>query len=79
LSLQLHPALKKTLIIICLGVLWCSALFSQDNLGIAGSTRAPVNTVLNNPSTIVDSRAFIDINLAGISVFAILQASVFLP
>lgn len=51
-------------------MLWCSALFSQDNLGIAGSTRAPVNTVLNNPSTIVDSRAFIDINLAGLSVFA---------
>ncbi len=44
--------------------------YTQDNLGIAGSTRAPVNTVLNNPSTIVDSRAFIDINLVGISAFA---------
>lgn len=42
---------------------------SQDNLGIAGSTRAPANTVLVNPSSIVDSRAFIDINLAGISAF----------
>lgn len=47
----------------------CPALFAQDNLGIAGSTRSPVNTVLNNPSTIVDSRAFIDINLIGASAF----------
>jgi hypothetical protein len=43
---------------------------AQDNLGIAGSTRAPMNTLLNNPSSIVDSRAFIDINLAGVSAFA---------
>jgi Family of unknown function (DUF5723) len=43
---------------------------AQDNLGIAGSTRAPINTVWNNPSTIVDSRAFIDFQLAGFSVFA---------
>jgi hypothetical protein len=43
---------------------------SQDNLGIAGSTRAPANTVLINPSSIVDSRAFIDINLVGASIFA---------
>jgi hypothetical protein len=45
------------------------AAFAQDNLGIAGSTRSPANTVLNNPSTIVDSRAFIDINLVGIAAF----------
>lgn len=56
----------STIIIIFLAHIACG----QDNLGIAGSTRAPMNTLLNNPSTIVDSRAFIDINLAGISVFA---------
>jgi hypothetical protein len=43
---------------------------AQDQLGIAGSTRSPINTVWNNPSTIVDSRAFIDINLVGVDVFA---------
>jgi hypothetical protein len=43
---------------------------AQDNLGIAGSSRAPVNTLLINPSSIVDSRAFIDINLVGLSAFA---------
>lgn len=43
--------------------------WAQDNLGIAGSTRAPVNTVLINPSSIADSRAFIDLNLAGFGVF----------
>jgi hypothetical protein len=43
---------------------------AQDNLGIAGSTRSPINTVWNNPSTIVDSRAFIDFQLAGFDIFA---------
>ena len=51
-------------------ILLSSRLFAQDNLGIAGSTRSPINTVWNNPSTIVDSRAFIDFQLAGLNVFA---------
>lgn len=42
---------------------------AQDNIGIAGSTRAPVNSVLINPSSIVDSRAFLDFNLVGIGAF----------
>ena len=60
----------KNSLIIALLIIQAIAMQGQDNLGIAGSTRAPMNTLLNNPSTIVDSRAFIDINLAGISVFA---------
>lgn len=51
---------------------------SQDNLGIAGSSRAPVNTVLINPSSIVDSRAFIDFNLVGASMF-VRNNFVFIP
>lgn len=51
-------------------ILLSSRLFAQDNLGIAGSTRSPINTVWNNPSTIVDSRAFIDFQLTGLNVFA---------
>ena len=51
---------------------------AQDNLGIAGSSRSPVNTLLNNPSSIVDSRAFIDIQLFGVSTFA-RNNFVFLP
>ncbi len=43
---------------------------AQDQIGIAGSTRSPINTVWNNPSTIVDSRAFIDFNFVGLDVFA---------
>jgi hypothetical protein len=60
----------KTL--LCILIACCLVQFghAQDNLGIAGSTRAPMNTLLNNPSSIVDSRAFIDINLAGVSAFA---------
>jgi len=42
----------------------------QDNMGIAGSNYAPANTVLVNPSSIVDSKAFIDVNFAGFGVYA---------
>ncbi|MBL7942249.1 MAG: hypothetical protein JNM00_05765 [Flavobacteriales bacterium] len=49
----------------------CTAMaHAQDNIGIAASSHAPVNTVLINPSTISDSRAFIDFNLAGFGLFA---------
>ncbi|MFT4679261.1 MAG: hypothetical protein ACI84C_001390 [Flavobacteriales bacterium] len=46
------------------------SLKAQDNLGIAGSNYSPANTVLVNPSSIVDNKAFIDINLVGVGVFA---------
>jgi hypothetical protein len=61
--------MNRALTILILTLL-CSRSFAQDNLGIAGSTRSPINTVWNNPSTIVDSRAFIDFQLAGLNVFA---------
>jgi hypothetical protein len=75
---NLTTALLKKPFIISFFLHLCPALFAQDNLGIAGSTRAPANTVLNNPSTIVDSRALIDINLVGISAF-VRNNLVFIP
>ena len=42
---------------------------AQDALGIAGSSRAPVNTAYFNPASICDSRAFLDIELAGLDAF----------
>ena len=44
--------------------------WSQDNLGVAGSNHAPLNTLYVNPSSIVDSKAFIDFNLVGVGAFA---------
>lgn len=60
----------KKLILIWIALIPALWSFGQDELGIAGSTRCPANTVWNNPSSIVDSRAFIDINLVGVNVFA---------
>lgn len=63
------PPCRLTILIVCL--LACTlAVTAQDQLGIAGSTRSPVNTVWNNPSTIVDSRAFLDFNIVGLNLFA---------
>lgn len=43
---------------------------AQDELGIAGSNWSPVNTVHLNPTNIVDSKAFLDVEVAGAYVFA---------
>ncbi len=51
-------------------ILFSLGLQAQDNLGIAGSNYSPANSVLINPSSIVDNKAFIDINLIGVGVFA---------
>ncbi|MFM7022664.1 MAG: DUF5723 family protein [Flavobacteriales bacterium] len=48
---------------------FASSLFSQDRLGLANSNYMPATTVLNNPSSIVDSYTWLDINLIGASVF----------
>jgi len=58
--------LTQTLIFI---FLLANSLAGQDNIGIAGSSHAPANTVLINPSSIVDSRVFLDFNLIGIGAF----------
>jgi len=44
--------------------------FAQDQMGIMGSSRSPIQTVRINPSNLVDSRAFLDIQLIGADVFA---------
>jgi len=63
--------IHRIIVLSGLGLLvTCIAVRAQDQLGLAGSTRAPVNTVWNNPSSIVDSRAFLDIQLFGLGVFA---------
>ena len=59
----------KSTLILFLVVLSAANLAAQDNIGIVGSTRAPANSVLINPSSIVDSRAFLDFNLIGIGAF----------
>ena len=60
----------KSALYILVSFVLPNLLCGQDNLGIAGSTRAPANTVLINPSSVADSRAFLDFNLVGASVFA---------
>ncbi|MFN8698534.1 MAG: DUF5723 family protein [Flavobacteriales bacterium] len=64
-----HP-ISSVLRIASLAVIFITLNTSgQDQLGIAGSNYSPVNTIWNNPSTIVDSKAFLDIQLAGAGVF----------
>lgn len=46
--------------------------------GMAGSNYSPVTTLFNNPSNIVDSKAFIDVNLVGVSAF-VRNDLVFIP
>ncbi len=59
----------KMLFMSCLSLTFSLRLIAQDALGIAGSTRAPVNTAYFNPASICDSRAFLDIQLSGLDFF----------
>ena len=70
LSLR-NPVMLKTksttLLLSCIALFFSS--LAQDNIGISGSNHSPTQTMLLNPSSIVDSKAYIDINLAGLSVY----------
>ncbi len=61
--------MRKYYLILFLSLFWKN-FYSQEQAGIAGSTRAPLNTLFSNPSSIVDSRAFLEVNLIGANVFA---------
>jgi len=44
---------------------------SQESQGISNSNYVPTSSVLLNPASIADTRTWIDINLAGVSMFAL--------
>jgi Family of unknown function (DUF5723) len=47
-----------------------SIINAQENAGILHSNYSPTNTVFINPSTLADSKAFLDIHVVGASIFA---------
>lgn len=53
----------KKAILFFVAIVFCSNLFAQEMLGIANSNYAGISGIHMNPSTIVDSRLKIDINL----------------
>lgn len=61
--------MKKQLLLFCFS-LGAFALFAQEDLGIANSNYAGVNGIRLNPSSMVDSWAYMDIHLVGSSLFA---------
>jgi hypothetical protein len=58
------------IVLSCFAVGLLFSVSAQEHFGIMGSTRAPANTMLLNPSSICDSRAFVDIHLIGAGAFA---------
>ena len=44
---------------------------AQENMGIANSNYAPTNTIFLNPSSSADSKVFIDLNIIGMSTYAL--------
>ncbi len=48
----------------------CIAVYAQESIGIGISNYSPANSLLLNPSSISDSKAFMDIHFVGASVFA---------
>ncbi|MCH2199397.1 MAG: DUF5723 family protein [Flavobacteriales bacterium] len=62
--------MKEAALFILTIFLFTSSVFAQESIGIGISNYSPTNSLLLNPSSIVDSKAFIDIHLVGFSVFA---------
>jgi len=44
-------------------------LLSQENFGIINSNYAPTNSLFINPSSLIDSRVYLDINILGASAY----------
>lgn len=55
---------------ILTGLFLSTSLIAQENLGIANSNFAPTNSMLLNPASVVNSKTYLDINIAGASVYA---------
>lgn len=55
----------KIIVLASLFSLICGKLLAQDELGIANSNYSPTTSVYLNPSSLSDSRVFIDIHLIG--------------
>lgn len=62
--------MKSTLIFTFLILLFWMPLRSQENFALGASNYAPANSLLLNPSSIIDSKAFLDFHLVGFSLFA---------
>jgi hypothetical protein len=44
-------------------------LLSQDKLGYIGSTYAGVSSIYSNPTNLLNSKIFVDINIVGAGLF----------
>ena len=62
--------MKCTALTFLLFISCALSVFAQESIGIGISNYAPANSLLLNPSSISDSKAFMDIHLVGFSVFA---------
>lgn len=69
--------MKRLAALLCF-FCFVSTAFAQERLGIANSNYAGVNGVMLNPSSIVDSRVYIDLHLVGSSFF-VHNSYIFLP
>lgn len=70
--------MRRITLYIALNVLFVITSFAQESIGIGISNYSPSNSLLLNPSSIVDSKAFMDIHLVGVSAF-VRNNFVFLP
>ncbi len=59
----------KITFLICFISGWGSYLFSQERLGISNSNYSPTNSIYLNPSSTVDSRTYMQINMAGLNAY----------
>lgn len=68
--MQIPRTTALRLTALCFGLLPAATGLAQENLGIVNDNYAPVESRNINPSSIVDSKTWLDIRLAGINAYA---------
>lgn len=58
--------MRKLVLVLCIA----TRLFSQDKLGFVNSKYAGINSVYINPTSLLNSKIFVDVNIVGVSLFA---------
>ena len=60
---------RAFLFLLCTGLISTLSLQAQENSGLAQSNYIPTNSVFLNPSSIVDSKAYLDVNVLSASTY----------
>jgi hypothetical protein len=70
INLYAHTGMKKSALLLLFAVISAFTGRAQEMLGMVNSNYSGINSLMVNPSAMLNSRHWLDINLVGLGVFA---------